>query len=205
MKLLWIAAICVTAAAWAYGDDKKDDGRFAPGPASSYSSKQTNDNITIAAVPYDTEELAHKAFGKVNPYQHGVLPVLVIIQNDTSEALRLDHLQLEYEGLHGDRVENTPAGDVQYIGSSPRQPRPNMGSPIPTGVFKKKNPLAEYEITGRAFSVKMLPPHESANGFFYFQAQSTPGAKLYLTGVTVASNGKGILYFEIPLTTDARP
>jgi hypothetical protein len=204
MKLLWIGAMCVTAAAVAYSGDKKDDARFAPGPASSYSSKQTNDNITIAAVPYDTEELAHKAFGKVNPYEHGVLPVLVIIQNDTSDALRLDHLQLEYMGLHGDRVENTPAGDVQYLGSSPKQPRPPTG-PIPTGVFKKKNPLTAWEITGRAFSVKMLPPHESANGFFYFQSQSTPGAKLYLTGVTVASNGKGILYFEIPLSSDARP
>ena len=189
----------------AWADGKKDEGRFAPGPASSYSSKQTNENITVAAVPYDTEELAHKAFGKVNPYQHGVLPVLVIIQNDTGEALRLDHLQLEYLGLHGDRIENTPANDVQYLGAAPKRPPPNLGSPIPTGVFKKKNPLTEWEIAGRAFSVKMLPPHESANGFFYFQAESAPGAKLYLTGVTVASNGKGILYFEIPLTSEARP
>jgi hypothetical protein len=183
----------------AWADDKKDDARFSPGTASSYSSKQTNDNITIAAVPYHTEEMAHKAFGKLNPYEHGVLPVLVIIQNDTPEALRVDHLQLEYLGLHGDRVENTPADEVQYVGSAPKQPGPRTVGPIPTGVFKKKNPLAEWEITGRAFNVKMLPAHESASGFFYFQANYAPGAKLYLTGVTVASNGKGILYFEIPL------
>jgi len=189
----------------AWADDKKDEARFSPGPASSYSSKQTNENITIAAVPYDTEELAHKAFGKVNPNQHGVLPILVIIQNDTAEALRVDHLQLEYLGLHGDRVENTPADEVQYVGSAPKRPSPNMGSPIPPGVFKKKNPLSEWEITGRAFSAKMLNAHESANGFFYFQANPAPGAKLYLTGVTVASSGKGILYFEIPLGSDARP
>jgi hypothetical protein len=205
MKLLWIAAMCVTVLAVSWADDKKDDSRFSPGPASSYTSKQTNESITIAAVPYDTDELAHKAFGKLNPYQHGVLPILVIIQNDTPDALKLDHLQLEYMGLHGDRVENTPADDVQYVGSAPKQPGPRTVGPIPTGVFKKKNPLAEWEITGRAFSVKMLPAHESANGFFYFQANNAPGAKLYMTGITVASTGKGILYFEIPLTNDVRP
>ena len=45
----------------------------------------------------------------------------------------------------------------------------------------------------------MLPAHESANGFFYFQTEHRPGAKFYLTGIKVASTGKDILYFEIPL------
>jgi hypothetical protein len=199
MRLRWTGAIAVMAVVAAPGADKKDDARFSPGPASSYSSKQTNENVTVAAVAYDTEELAHKAFGKLNPNQSGVLPVLVIIQNDTPDALRLDHLQAEYLALHGDRIENTPADDVQYLGSRPHRPQAGTGSPIPPGVFKKKNPLSAWEITGRAFTVKMLPPHEAASGFFYFQTTQSPGARLYLTGVTVASSGKGLLYYEIPL------
>ena len=199
MKPLWICSIAAMLVAGVAHADKRDDARFSPGPASSYSSKQTNDGVTVAAIAYDSEELAHKAFGKLNPYQHGVLPVLLIIQNDTDQALRLDQLEVEYLPIHGGRVENTPAQDVQYVGSGPNIPRPNVGSPIPPGVFKKKNPLAAQEITERAFSARMLPPHESANGFFYFQTTHSPGAKLYLTGITVASTGKGILYFEIPL------
>jgi hypothetical protein len=69
--------------------DKKSDGKYSPGPASSYSTKQTNDQVTVAATAYDTEELAHTAFGKLNPNDYGVLPVLIIVQNDTDQALKM--------------------------------------------------------------------------------------------------------------------
>jgi hypothetical protein len=177
------------------------DRKFSPGAASSYANHQTNDNVTVAAEAYDTDGLAHSAFGKVNPYQYGVLPVLVIIQNDTDKAIRLDSLQVEYTEVDGGRVEPTPMQDVKYVGSAPKKPQPNTGSPIPPGVFKKKNPLSGQEIPERAFLARMLPPHEAASGFFYFQAKHRPGAKLYLTGMTEAQTGKGFVYFEIGLDT----
>ena len=182
--------------------DKKSESKFEVGPAASYPSKQTSDNVTIAAVPYDTDDLAHTAFGKVNPYQSGVLPVLVIIQNDTQAAIRMDNVKVEYVSLDGSRIEATPALDVRFVGPGPKRPQPNTGSPIPPGLIKHKKPLAAWEIEGRAFAARMLPPHESASGFFYFQTRHQPGAKLYLAGLHEASSGKEILYFEIPLTKD---
>lgn len=196
-SIVLMAFMTIVAAGFA---DKKNDGRFAPGPASSYASKQTNDNVTIAAVAYDTDELAHTAFGKLNPSNYGVLPVLVIIQNDTQHALKLDGIQVEYIGVDRGRIESTPAQDVKYSGPGPKRPSPTGNtSPIPPGLIKHKNPLAAWEIEGRAFSAKMLPPHESANGFFYFQTRHMPGSKLYLTGINEAGTGKEIYYFEIPL------
>lgn len=196
MNVLRMGLPAVLLVVIASGSDNK---KFSPGTASSYSTKQTNDNVTVAAVVYDTDELAHSAFGKLNPYQYGVLPVLVIIQNDTDKAVRLDHLQVEYVGLDGSHVEPTPVDDIRYLGSSPQRPKPNMGSPIPPAVFKKKNPLNAQEITERAFLARMLPPHESASGFFYFQAKQRPGSRLYLAGLTEAGTGKGFMYFEIGL------
>ena len=76
--------------------------------------------MTVAAVAYDTEELAHTAFGKLNPNQYGVLPVLVIIQNDTDQALKLDHLEVEYTGSMAGSVEATPADEVQTLGGDRR-------------------------------------------------------------------------------------
>ena len=181
-----------------FGADKKDS-RFSPGTASSYSSKQTNDNVTVAVIAYDTEELAHKAFGKLNPYQYGAPPVLVIIQNDTAQSMRLDTMQLQYEALDGDKIDNTPTQDVRYIGSAPKRPQPNMGSPIPPGLFKKKNPLDAWEIEGRAFAAQILPPGQSASGFFYFQTGLQRGATIYLAGMTEAGTGKELFYFELPL------
>ncbi len=179
-------------------DNKKADGKFSPGPVSAYPARQTNDNVTVAVAAYDTEELAHSAFGKLDPNQYGILPVLVIIQNDTDQALRLEPLHVEYTGVDGRHVDATPASDVQVLGGPQRPPSLGSGSPIPP-LKKHKNPLNVWEIEGRSFSAKILPPHESANGFFYFQTNHRPGSKFYLTGIKVASSGKDIFYFEIPL------
>jgi hypothetical protein len=64
---------------------------------------------------------------------------------------------------------------------------------------KKKNPLSAWEIEGRAFLARMIPGGESASGFFYFQTAHRPGSSLYLSGIRVASTGKELFYFEIPL------
>lgn len=195
MRTLWICLMVFTASALLLAD-KKSDGKFSPGPISSYSAKQTNDNVTVAVSAYDTEELAHTAFGKLDPNQYGVLPVLVIIQNDTDQALKLDHLEIEYTSFDRQHVEATPPSEVQTLGGG-RRPSLPSGTPIPR--IKHKSPLNTWEIEGRGFAAQMLPPHESANGFFYFQTEHRPGAKFYLTGIKVASTGKDILYFEIPL------
>src|SRR5580658_5886423 len=138
MKALWICLTMFIPAALLLAD-KKSDGKFSPGPASSYPAKQTNDKVTIAVVAYDTEELAHTAFGKLDPNQYGILPVLVIIQNDTDQALKLDHIEVEYTGADGRHLENTPASDVQTLGG-PSRPRVPVATPIPLPK-KRKNPL----------------------------------------------------------------
>jgi hypothetical protein len=194
MRALLISLMAVATLA---ADNNKDAAKFSPGPASSYAAKQTNDHVTVAVVAYDTEELAHTAFGKLNPNQYGVLPVLVIIQNDTDQALKLEHLDVEYTGIDGRRVEATPAGEVQTLGGTDRPDVP-VARPIPIH-RKHKNPLDVWEIDGRSFAAKLLPPHESANGFFYFQTTHRPGSKFYLTGIKVAATGQDLFYFEIPL------
>jgi hypothetical protein len=155
--------------------------------------------VTIGADPYVAEDKVKTAFGKLNPYQLGVLPVLVVIQNDGDKAIRLDHLKVEYAGPNRDRVEATPAKDVRYL----RGPKTPLGIPGPGGRIKvlkpKKNPLEAWEIEGRAFAAQMLPPTQSASGFFYFQTGLQRGATIYLSGFTEAGTGKQLMYFEIPL------
>lgn len=191
LLILPLAAAAVFAAG-------KENARFAPGPASSYPTRQTIDKVTIAAVPYRTPELAREAFGKLKLFEHGVLPVLVIIQNDSNQTLRLDPMRVEFHSQGGAKVEATPPGDVRYLGSGGRK----YGQ-IPDGrprlPRRGKNPLDAWEIEGRAFAAKMLPPGEAAHGFFYFQVAYREGARLYLAGIRQAGTGKDLFYFEIPL------
>jgi hypothetical protein len=177
-----------------------DKGRpFHVGPAAGYTHRQTQAGITIGVEAYDTEAKAKEAFGKLNPYEHGILPVLVVIQNDSGKAIRMEGLKGVYTGPNRTRIDATPAKDVRYL-RGPRRPDVVVG---PTGGPRigksKKNPLDGWEIEGRSFSAKMLPPGQSASGFLYFQTGLQGSATVVLSGLAEAESGAELFYFEIPL------
>ncbi|HUE22231.1 MAG TPA: hypothetical protein VMQ86_11155 [Bryobacteraceae bacterium] len=175
--------------------DKKEDTKFTPLAASSYASRQTSEKITIGVLPYFNDEDTRPVFGKNNPYKYGVLPVLVVIQNDSPKTIRVQSLQAAWIGPNRDRAEATPAKDVRYL-TAPRRPNATPGVPALIG---HKNPLDTWEIEGRAFAAQVLPPGQSASGFFYFQTGYQKGSSLYLSGMSEAESGQELLYFEIPI------
>src|ERR1035437_588269 len=148
---------------------------FKAAPAASYANHQSNAQITIGVDPYVTLDKVQLAFGKLQPNRYGILPVLVVIQNDSDKAIRLDRLKAEYAG-----PIDAPAGRGKVLKS-------------------QKTPLDEWEIEGRALAARMLPPGQSASGFLYFQTALQRDATIYLNGLYEAASGKEILYFELPL------
>jgi len=177
----------------------KDPAPFKAEPAASYAAHQTSAQITIGVDAYASGEKVKAAFGKLDPYQYGILPVLVVIQNDSDKSIRLDRVKAEYAGPNHDRVDATPARDVRYL-KGPDRPNAMPGPAGQVKVLKgKKNPLEAWEIEGRSFTAQMLPPGQSASGFFYFQTGLQRDATIYLSGIREAATGKELLYFELPL------
>ena len=175
---------------------RSSEKSFRAGPASSYPH-QVSDQVMVGAKPYDNEALTAEAFGKkVNLLKYGVLPVLVVIENQREKALDLRDLEVNLVGADGRHVSAVGPADILYLGSSAKRP---SQVPLPMPLPRKKNPLNAPEIVTRAFSVKMLPPGDSANGFFYFEARPEPGDKLYLNGLRDARSGAEVMYFEFPL------
>src|SRR5689334_4391828 len=113
----------------AFAADK--DTPFRPGAASSLPHHQTNGQVTVGVDGYDSADKAKAAFGKLNPYEYGILPVLVVIQNDSNQAIRLDRMKAEYVAPAG-RVVATPPRDVRYT----RGPDRPKAIPGPTGGIK---------------------------------------------------------------------
>ena len=180
----------------ATGADK--DVKFDPGPPSSFAASQTNGKVTVAAKVYESDDAAKAPFGKKNPNRYGILPVLVLIRNEGTQAVRLDGIKVEYVAADRAHVEATPARDIRYLAGSKR-PNVAIGPTGPKPTRSKKNPLDTWEIEGRAFSARMIPSGESASGFFYFQTGFQSGSQLYVTGLQEAGTGKEIFYFEVPL------
>jgi hypothetical protein len=181
------------------GDKDKEEKKFVAGTAASYASHQTSEKVTIGVMAYFNDEDTRPVFGKKNPYNYGVLPVLVVIQNDSGKTIRVAPLQAVWVSPNRDRIDATPAKEVRYL-TPPRRPNAIPGPPGTTPkILGHKNPLDTWEIEGRAFSATMLPPGQSASGFFYFQTGYQKGASVYLSGVKEAESGRELLYFEIPM------
>src|SRR5271166_2831755 len=102
-RLILMTSITVALAA------DKDKPKLDIQPAASYPHHMTSQGVTIAAVPYETEEQTKTAFGKVNPNSQGILPILVVLDNASAGAIRVDHIKLEYVAQGDVRIENTPA------------------------------------------------------------------------------------------------
>ncbi len=175
---------------------EKEHPKFDLAPAASYVCHQTSEKVTIGASVYDSAEKAKAAFGKLNPYQYGVMPVLVVIQNDSGKTIQVDHIKVDYVVPDGSHVDATPAADVRYL-NGPSKPQ-QVPSPMPR-IHRSKNPLDAWEIEGRAFAAKVIPAGESAGGFFYFQTGYQPNSRLYVSGLREAGSGRELLYFEFPL------
>ncbi|MBM3738876.1 MAG: hypothetical protein FJW39_24135 [Acidobacteria bacterium] len=188
------AAVCLSIASLAAADKQE---AFKPGPPESYSGHQKQGGFAAGASAYTGDAETRAPFGKLNPYDHGVLPVLLVVKNGGKETLNLAGIRARYVDQRGRKTDFIPAAEVKFL-RAPAKPRVGPG-PIPGINRKPKNPLAAIEIESRGFSAKMLPPGDSAHGFFYFQAEHTPGSILYITGIKEASTGNELFYMEIPI------
>ena len=167
------------------------------GKAADYPN-QTASQITIGAKPFASDAETEPVFGKKADFnKYGILPVLVVIENRRSKTLDLRDLEVTLVGHKGQHVDPLKPDEVAYI-ALPAQRPTTAKLPFPTP--KKKNPLNVPELTGRAFVSKLIPPGDSASGFFYFEAQAEPGMKLYLNKLREQPSGEEILYFEFPIT-----
>ena len=200
LKGLAAVAVVLTVSITAKAD--KEAEKLTIGPASSFPNKQTSEGVTIGADVYETGEKVKLAFGKRSPYDSGVLPVLVVIANESDKAIKVDRLNVAYITPGGEKVEATPARELPYLkGARPPgiNPAPLPIPGLPGTSRGKKSPLSDQRIGEREFSALIIPPHDSASGFFYFQTGHRSNSRLYLSGITVPATGKELFYFEIPL------
>ncbi len=191
---LSITFVAVFSAALLAGNDK----RFQAGAPTEYAHQQS-ENVTVGAKRFDDEDLVNSAFGKkINFGKYGVVPVLVVIENKRDKALDLRAMEASLVAADGRHAQAVAPEDLPFLGTEGKHPSPTgVHSPIP--LPKKKNPLNSPEIVTRAFAAKILPPGDSASGFFYFEANAETGDKLYLNGLRDVKAGHELLYFEFPL------
>ena len=179
-----------------------DKPPFRAAPADSYPHQKAGE-ITVGAKPYDKPEMIDDAFGKVDLLKYGVVPVLVVIENRGKHPIDLKTIEVNLVASDGRKA---PAVGPEELFNLKKQSKPKTTiNPLPKiPMPAKKNPLLKPELVTRSFTAQVIPPGDTASGFFYFEAKSEPGDTLYLSGMRDARTQQEILYFEFPLAADAK-
>ena len=161
--------------------------------------RQTNAQVTIGAEPYVAGDKVKAAFGKLVPYQYGMLPVLVVIQNDSGES--------HPAGRDAGRVRRPPRRPrerharrrSQVYRAAPRPARLDRRPGRPSRVLSQEEPARRLGDRRPRLRRPDAAAGTTASGFLYFQTGLQRGATIYLSGLTEAATGKELFYFEIPL------
>jgi hypothetical protein len=172
-------------------------------PAFSFPAHDhhANENVTVAVDPYDTPAKGNIFVVKYR--EHDLLPVLLIITNDSDDPIQLTSMKAEL--VTSDRTKLTPDNEDDIIrrishpnASGTRYPVPFPTKKVKGGVNSKELD----EIHSAQFGAKAVEPRSSQVGFLFFDVSdiSNPlaGARFYLTGVR-NSSGSDLMYFEVPL------
>lgn len=172
-------------------------------PAFSYPAHDhhSNENVTVALDPYDTPEKAR--IFVVNYQAYELLPVMLIITNDSDSPIQLSAMQPEL--VTADRTKLTPdtEDDVFRRISHPEASGRRYPLPFPTkGAKGGVNSKQRDEVESALFRARAVEPRSSQVGFLFFDVSDVrnplAGARFYLTGVR-NSAGNDLMYFEVPL------
>jgi hypothetical protein len=162
------------------------------------------EKVTIAADPYDLPE---KDAAFTVPFRkEGLLPIHLLISNDSGKPIALAGLKVEL--ITVDRVKIGPAevGDiyrkVATMKNRPTDPRP-YPLPIPRGA-PKPSVKREYqeEIEAAMFKARAVEAGSTEAGFFFFDVDGLDhplnGARLFISGLR-DDQGQELMYFEISM------
>ena len=174
-------------------------------PATDFAAFEVHadEKLAIAAEPYDTRE--KMALFRVDYISHGVMPVRLIVTNNSDRPISLRDARILFITSTGDRIQASEPEDVERLMTRKEREGSKipMPGPIPAIKLKPKasNKDIEQDFDTFEFQALVVEPHTTRAGFLFYDVsglgQPLHGALLNLHTIKDA-DGKDLFYFEIP-------
>ena len=174
-------------------------------PATSFAAVEVHEDekVAIAAEPYDTRE--KEAIFRVDYLRHGVMPIRLIVTNNSDRPISLRDARILFITAAGERIQTAEPEDVERLMTRKEReggkiPMPN---PLPNIKLKPKASNVEIEKDFNTFEYSALKvePHTTRAGFLFYDLSGIDnplaGARLHLHELRDA-DGNELFYFEIP-------
>src|SRR5215469_6857999 len=167
-------------------------------PAHDYHPKEL---VAVALDPYDGPPKSN--IFVVNYRNANLLPVLLVITNDSDQPIVLSGMKPELVSGGGSKMSPETEDDIYRRVSHPQASGARVPLPFPTRRVKGGVNTKEWnEIQSAQFKAKAVEPRSTQSGFLFFDISGVTNplqdAHFYVTGVHDAS-GNELMYFEVPL------
>jgi hypothetical protein len=212
--LVLFAALLPTA-----GSAEKPRKPPPPQPAQTYPMHDTHpqEQVTIAAEPCDTKPLTPDF--RLDYLAHGMMPIRVIVTNDSGQPLTLDDARIHLISANNDNLRAATLDDLQrrlFSLKSATGHKVPLPLPIPVPITTGKQNVDKKILDDDrdfSFQTTTVPPHSTVAGYLFYDVQgltdnaSTSAlthATLELRKVRFAarpnSSAEYLDSFEIPLS-----
>jgi len=174
-------------------------------PATSFAAVEVHEDekVAIAAEPYDTKEKA--SLFRVDYLNHGIMPVRLIVTNNSNRPINLSQARILFQTAAGDRIQAAEPEDVERLMNRKEREGAKipLPGPIPNIHLKPKGSIKEIEADFDQFEYGaiVVEAHSTRAGFLFYDVSDLDhplkGAKLHLHKLRDA-DGNELFYFEIP-------
>jgi hypothetical protein len=177
-------------------------------PASQYDTFDAHpkEQVIIAAEPCD--DPADCKFFRLPYIQHGLIPIRVIITNDSDRALSLDDARIQFISANNDVIPAATDDDLNrrlFTVKSVAGTKIPMPAPLPSIT---RHPNIDKKITQDendfGFQGTVVNAHSTLAGYLFYDVKSLDdpalkGAQLYVKMVHTLDGKQNLFAFSIPL------
>jgi hypothetical protein len=196
-----IAALLALAPLTLHAADKKN-----PPPAKSadtYPAVDThpNEQVTIAADPCDDPKLC--PFFRLPYIQHGLIPIRVIITNDSDHALSLDDARMQVISANNDKIPAATEDDINRRLFTIRSAEGTKIPLIPITIHHPIDKKITQDTDDFGFKGTTVNAHSTLAGYLFYDIKGLDDpalahAELYVKMIHTLDGKQELFAFTIP-------
>ena len=192
---------CLIAAHGLYAAEKTPPPAKA---AAEYAAHEThaNEHVTVAAEP--CEDSKNCPFFRLNYNEHGLLPIRVIITNDSDHALSLDEARMQFLSADNDKLPAATPDDINRRLFTIKNARGTKIPIIPITVHHPVDKKILDDDRDFGFKSTTVPPHSTLAGYLIYDVKQLDEpvlahAELYVKMIHTVDTRDELFAFTIPL------
>ncbi len=172
-------------------------------PANQYAAYDTHpdEHVTIAADPCDDPKAC--PFFRLPYIQHGLLPVRVVITNDSDAALSLEDARIQFISANNDKIPAATEDDINRRLFTIKSAEGTKIPIIPITIHHPVDKKISQDDDEFGFKSTVVHAHTTVAGYLFYDIKgldepALKGAELYVKMVHTLDNSKELFAFSIP-------